>query len=220
EGYTSMQGESLHRVELSNEAIRLARLLTEGLPDEPEALGLLALSLLLDARRPARTDAQGDLVPLPEQDRTRWDQALMAEGVAVLGRAMEQRDVGEYQLQAAIAAAHDRASTAAATDWREICSLYELLEGLTGGAVVRLNRAVAVAMADGPEEGLRVVDEVADRLGGTQRWLSVRGHLLELTGDADGAADHLERAAAVAVNLPEQRHLLAQVRRLRQMPDP
>ncbi|WP_404392181.1 RNA polymerase sigma factor [Humibacillus xanthopallidus] len=220
EGYTSMQGESLHRIELSGEAIRLARLLTERLPDEPEGLGLLALMLLIDARRPARTDTQGDLVPLPEQDRTLWDEALMAEGVSILGRAMAQRAVGEYQLQAAIAAVHDRAATADATDWREICVLYELLEGVTGSAVVTLNRAVAVAMADGPVEGLRVVDEVADRLGGTQRWLSVRGHLLERSGDVDGAAEHLERAAALAVNLSEQRHLVTQVRRLRRLPRP
>ena len=220
EGYTSMQGESLHRIELSGEAIRLARLLTSGLPDEAEALGLLALMLLIDARRPARTDAQGDLVPLPEQDRALWDQALVAEGVAVLGRAMVQQEVGAYQLQAAIAAVHDRAVTADATDWREICVLYGLLEDVTGSAVVTLNRAVAVAMADGPVEGLRVVDEVADRLGGTQRWLSVRGQLLEMSGELDGAAEHLERAAALAVNLSEQRHLMSQVRRLRHLPAP
>ena len=217
EGYTGTRGEALQRSELSAEAIRLARLLANAVPDDPEVLGLLALTLLLDARRPARTDSGGDLVPLPEQDRTRWDQSLVAEGVEVLGRALQLRDVGEYQLQAAIAAVHDRAPTADATDWREICSLYELLEGVTGSAVVTLNRAVAVAMADGPEEGLRVVDEVADRLGGTQRWLSVRGHLLEMTGDAAGAADHLERAAAAAVNVAEQRHLLARVRRLRHL---
>jgi predicted RNA polymerase sigma factor len=220
EGYTSTRGESLQRIELSGEAIRLARLLAEGLPDDPEVLGLLALMLLVDARRQARTDARGDLVPLPEQDRTLWDQALVAEGVAVLGRAMAQRDVGEYQLQAAIAAVHDRAETADATDWREICVLYELLERVTGSAVVTLNRAVAVAMVDGPVEGLRVVDEVADRLGGTQRWLGVRGHLLEMAGDADGAAEHLERAAALAVNLPEQRHLSSRARSLRRPPPP
>jgi RNA polymerase sigma factor (sigma-70 family) len=215
EGYTSTRGEVLHRVELSGEAIRLGRLLATGSPDDPEVLGLLALMLLLDARRPARIDDHGDLVPLPEQDRSRWDHALVAEGVTLLSRAMAMRAVGEYQLQAAIAAVHDRAPTAAATDWREICSLYGLLEAVTGNAVVVLNRAVAVAMADGPEAGLRVVDEVADRLGGTQRWLSVRGHLLEMSGDADGAAEHLERAAALAVNVAEQRHLQAQVRRLR-----
>jgi len=126
--------------------------------------------------------------------------------------------VGEYQLQAAIAAVHDRAASADATDWREICVLYGLLEGVTGSAVVSLNRAVAVAMADGPVEGLRVVDAVADRLGGTQRWLSVRGHLLEMTGELDAAAEHLERAAALTVNLSEQRHLVSQVRRLRHLP--
>jgi RNA polymerase sigma factor (sigma-70 family) len=218
EGYTSTRGEVLHRVELSGEAIRLGRLLATGSPDDPEVLGLLALMLLLDARRPARIDDHGDLVPLPEQDRSRWDHALVAEGVTLLSRAMAMRAVGEYQLQAAIAAVHDRAPTAAATDWREICSLYGLLEAVTGNAVVVLNRAVAVAMADGPEAGLRVVDEVADRLGGTQRWLSVRGHLLEMSEDAEGAAEHLERAAVLAVNVAEQRHLLAQVRRLHQTP--
>ncbi|GAA2163355.1 sigma factor-like helix-turn-helix DNA-binding protein [Humibacillus xanthopallidus] len=215
EGYTGTRGEELQRVDLCAEAIRLTRLLVAGAPDEPETMGLLALLLLLDARRAARTDDQGRLVPLPDQDRSRWDAALVAEGVDLLGRAMAHHDVGEYQLQAAIAAVHDRAPSAGETDWSEICALYELLEGVTGNPVVTLNRAVAVAAADGPDEGLRVVDEVADALGGTQRWLSVRGHLLEMAGDCDAAADHLERAAALAVNLAEQRHLLAQVARLR-----
>ncbi|WP_141841752.1 RNA polymerase sigma factor [Humibacillus xanthopallidus] len=215
EGYTSTRGEQLQRVDLCGEAIRMTRLLVAGSPSDPEALGLLALMLLLDARRPARTDVSGRLVPLPEQDRSLWDRGLAAEGVDLLGRAMAHRDVGEYQLQAAIAAAHDRARSAEATDWSEISELYGLLESVTGNPVVTLNRAVAVAMADGPEQGLRLVDSVADRLGDTQRWLGVRGHLLEMVGDTDAAADHLERAASVAVNVAEQRHLLAQVARLR-----
>jgi RNA polymerase sigma factor (sigma-70 family) len=220
EGYTSTRGEALQRVDLCGEAIRLTRLLAAGSPEDPEVMGLLALMLLLDARRPARADATGRLVPLPDQDRSLWDDALVAEGVELLGRAMAQRDVGEYQLQAAIAAVHDRAPSAEATDWSEIAALYELLESVTGNPVVTLNRAVAVAMADGPAEGLRLVDSVADRLGDTQRWLGVRGHLLEMVGDTDAAADHLERAASLAVNVAEQRHLLAQVARLRHTATP
>ncbi|HET7798833.1 MAG TPA: DUF6596 domain-containing protein, partial [Humibacillus xanthopallidus] len=177
EGYTGTRGEELQRVDLCAEAIRLTRLLVAGAPDEPdepdepETMGLLALMLLLDARRAARTDDQGRLVPLPDQDRSLWDPELVAEGLDLLGRAMAHHDVGEYQLQAAIAAVHDRAPSADETDWSEICALYELLERVTGNPVVTLNRAVAVAMADGPDEGLHVVDEVADALGGTQRWL-------------------------------------------------
>jgi predicted RNA polymerase sigma factor len=215
EGYTGTRGEQLQRVDLSCEAIRLARLLADSSAEEPEVMGLLALMLLLDARRPARTDGEGRLVPLPDQDRSLWDQSLVEEGLDLLRRAMMHRDVGEYQLQAAIAAVHDRAPSADATDWGEICALYELLEGVTGNPVVTLNRAVAVAIADGPEGGLRLVDSVADRLGNTQRWLGVRGHLLTMAGDTDGAADHLQRAAALSVNAAEQRHLLAEVARLR-----
>lgn len=215
EGYASTRGDAVQRIELSREAIRLTRLLVAGMPDDAEALGLLALMLLLAARAPARTDAAGDLVPLPEQDRTRWDPDLVAEGLDLLGRAMAIGAVGEYQLQAAIAAVHDRAPTAADTDWREILTLYGLLEQVTGSPVVTLNRAVAVAMVDGPQAAIEVVDEVADRLGDSHRWLAVRGHLLEMADESELAAAHLDRAAATATNEAERRHLAARAARLR-----
>ncbi|MGN6521934.1 MAG: RNA polymerase sigma factor [Actinomycetes bacterium] len=215
EGYTSTRGAQVQRVDLSREAIRLCRLLVAEVPERAEALGLLALMLLLEARGPARSDARGDLVPLPEQDRTQWDAVLVREGQDVLARALALGAVGEYQLQAAIADVHDRAETAADTDWEEILTLYGLLEGVTGNAVVTLNRAVAVAMARGPQAALAVVDEVEDRLGTTHRWLAVRGQLLEMAGETAAGAELLERAAAVATNEAERRHLLARVARLR-----
>ncbi|KJK13693.1 RNA polymerase subunit sigma-24 [Terrabacter sp. 28] len=215
EGYASTHGTTVQRTDLSLEAIRLTRLLVDGLPDHAEAMGLLALMLLLEARSPARTDETGAIVPLPEQDRSRWDRALVAEGLALLGRAMTLEAVGQYQLQAAIAAVHDRAPTAADTDWGEIRTLYGLLEQVTGNPVVTLNRAVAVAMADGPWAGLEVVDEVEDRLGGTHRWLAVRGQLLEMAGEPVHAAADLERAAATATNEAERRHLATRAAALR-----
>lgn len=215
EGYASTHGTTVQRTDLSLEAIRLTRLLVDGLPDHAEAMGLLALMLLLEARSPARTDETGAIVPLPEQDRSRWDRALVAEGLALLGRAMTLEAVGQYQLQAAIAAVHDRAPTAADTDWGEIRTLYGLLEQVTGNPVVTLNRAVAVAMADGPRAGLEVVDEVEDRLGGTHRWLAVRGQLLEMAGEPVLAAADLERAAATATNEAERRHLATRAAALR-----
>ena len=215
EGYASTHGRTVQRIDLSREAIRLTRLLIAGVPDHAEALGLLALMLLLEARSPARSDASGALVPLPEQDRTRWDRPLVAEGLDLLGRAMAHGAVGEYQLQAAIAAVHDRAPTAADTDWEEILTLYGLLEDVTGNPVVTLNRAVAVAMVRGPRAAIDVVDEVEDRLGTTHRWLAVRGQLLEMAGDTAAAAELLDRAAATATNEAEQRHLAARAARLR-----
>jgi predicted RNA polymerase sigma factor len=215
EGYASTRGHAVQRTPLSREAIRLVRLLVAGVPDHPEVLGLLALTLLLEARAPARSDDRGDLVPLPQQDRSRWDRALIKEGLDLLGRAMAIGAVGEYQLQAAIAAVHDRAATAADTDWREILSLYGLLEQVTGNPVVTLNRAVAVAMVDGPRAAIEVVDGVADRLGGSHRWFAVRGQLLEMAGEPERAAADLERAAATATNDAERRHLAARAATLR-----
>jgi RNA polymerase sigma factor (sigma-70 family) len=206
EGYTASGGSELQRTDLSNEAIRLARML----PQEPEVAGLLALMLLLDARRPARTDADGELVPLPQQDRNLWDQARIAEGLVLLEKAS-----GEYQLQAAIAAVHDRAPSAEATNWRQILELYEQLERMTGNPVVTLNRAVAAAMADGPEAGLAVLDEVAERLNGHHRLDAVRAHLLEMAGDTQGAIEHYRAAAARTTSLPERRYLTTQAARLR-----
>src|SRR5262245_23608106 len=157
EGYAGSAGTALQRVELSAEAIRLTGMAHRLLPDDAEVTGLLALMLLIDARRPARTTAGGELVPLPEQDRALWDRALIAEGVALLDGAARKGPVGQYRLQAAIAAIHDRAARAEDTDWPQINGLYELLERVTDNPVVTLNRAVATAMADGPEAGLVVV---------------------------------------------------------------
>ena len=183
EGYTTSAGPSLHRVDLSDEAIRLARMLLAAAPEDGEVAGLLALMLLTDARRPARLDADGELVPLPEQDRSLWDRGRIAEGLAMLERATAAGPLGEYGVQAAIAAVHDQAASADATDWPRIVSLYERLEEMTGNPVVTVNRAVAVAMVDGPAAGLALLDEVADRLGPSHRPDAVRAHLLEMAGD-------------------------------------
>nr|WP_311702125.1 DUF6596 domain-containing protein [Cellulomonas cellasea] len=214
EGYTSSRGPELHRVELVDEAVRITRLVRALLPDDAEVAGLLALMLLVDARRPARTDAAGDPVPLPQQDRTLWDRARVEEGLELLDRALAGGPPGEYTLQAAIAAVHDRAPTADATDWPRVLALYGALERLTGNPVVTVNRAVAAAMVDGPAAGLALLDGLDDRLGPTHRLDAVRAHLHELAGDAAAALDHYRRAAAHATNLPEQRHLAAKVAEL------
>jgi RNA polymerase sigma factor (sigma-70 family) len=208
EGYAASGGSELERTELSAEAIRLARML----PDEPEVAGLLALMLLLDARRAARTDADGELVPLPEQDRSLWDQARIAEGLVLLEKA-----TGEYALQAAIAAVHDRAPSAEATDWPQILGLYEQLEQMTGNPVVTLNRAVASGMAEGPEAGLAILDEVATRLDGHHRLDAVRAHLLEMAGDPQVAIEHYRAAAQKTTNVAEQRYLRKRAARLKKM---
>jgi RNA polymerase sigma factor (sigma-70 family) len=214
EGYATTAGPEVHRADLSDEAIRLARMVHRMLPDDAEAAGLLALMLLLDARRPARTGCGGELVPLPEQDRSRWDRALVAEGTALLAAAVGRGAVGEYQLQASIAAVHDRAARAEDTDWPQILALYELLDRMTGNPVVRLNRAVAAAMVHGPSAGLTLLAEVEDRLSGQHRLDAVRAHLLELAGDTDAAAEHYAAAAARATNLPERHHLYGRAARL------
>jgi RNA polymerase sigma factor (sigma-70 family) len=182
EGYAGSSGADLHRAELSDEAIRLTRMVHRMLPEDGEVAGLLALMLLTDARRHARTDGRGELVPLPEQDRSLWDAALIAEGLSLLDAAVARGNVGEYQLQAAIAAVHDRAPRAADTDWAQILALYGLLEQVTGNPVVTLNRAVAAAMAHGPAAGLALLDEVDDRLEGHHRLDAVRAHLWEMAG--------------------------------------
>lgn len=214
EGYTTSGGAALHRVELSHEAIRLTRMLHEVLPADPEVTGLLALMLLTDARRPARIGADGTPVALPDQDRSRWDAALVDEGLKLLDSALANGAAGEYQLQAAIAAIHDRAGSPEDTDWPQIHALYGLLERMTGNPVVTLNRAVAAAMADGPEAGLAVLDEVADRLAGNHRVDAVRGHLLELAGDLTGAAASYTAAGRRTTSVPEQRYLARQAARL------
>jgi predicted RNA polymerase sigma factor len=215
EGYASSIGRDLQRVDLSNEAIRLATVMHDQLPDDPEVSGLLALMLLIDARRPARTNAEGELILLAEQDRTLWDRSLIARGTALLNSAVAKGRVGEYQLQAAIAAIHDRAERASDTDWRQILALYALLERMTSNPVVTLNRAVAAAMADGPSAGLAVLDEMDGALAGHHRLEAVRAHLLEMAGDTDAALEHYRTAAKLATNLPEQRYLATRAARLR-----
>jgi predicted RNA polymerase sigma factor len=185
------------------------------LPDDGEVASLLALMLLIDARRTARTTADGDLVPLAEQDRGLWDRTLIAEGVGLLDGAIGKGAVGEYQIQAAIAAVHDRAERAEDTDWPQILGLYGLLEQLTGNPVVTLNRAVATAMADGPSAGLAVLDEVEERLAGHYRLDAVRAHLLEMAGDTNGAIEHYRAAAKRTTSLPEQRYLATRAARLK-----
>jgi RNA polymerase sigma factor (sigma-70 family) len=215
EGYLASSGRELGRADLSDEAIRLTRMMHRMLPDDSELTGLLALMLLLDARRPARTSAAGNLVPLPEQDRTLWNQALIAEGVALLDHAVARGAVGEYQLQAAIAAIHDQAPRAEATDWPQILALYALLDQMTGNPVVTLNRAVAAAMAQGPKAGLALLDEAADRMPGHHRVDVIRAHLLEMAGDTEAALAHYHAAASRTTNLPERNHLARQISRLR-----
>lgn len=214
EGYTTSGGYELTRSDLSSEAIRLARTIHKSLPQEPEVTGLLALMLLTDARRPGRTDDDGSLVPLLLQDRTRWDRALIGEGVALITRALEQHRIGQYQLQAAIAAIHDQALVTTDTDWPTIESLYARLEHMTGNPMVMLNRSVAVSMVDGPEAGLRMLDGVADRLGDHHRYHAVRAHLLAEAGETDRAICEFELASLSATNLRERHYLTTEAARL------
>ena len=214
EGYTTSSGPGLSRTDLSGEAIRLARIIQAAVPEDPEAGGLLALMLLTDARRPARTGPGGELIPLAEQDRTRWDRDLIAEGVVLITGALGQGHAGEYQLQAAIAALHDQAASHTATDWPQILILYDLLEAMTGNPMVALNRAVAAAMARGPSAGLALLDGLDERLSGHHRLHSVRAHLMEQAGDNKAAAAEFRAAAARTTNLREQHYLTAQAARL------
>jgi predicted RNA polymerase sigma factor len=214
EGYTASTGPSLHRVDLSDEAIRLTRMLRAAAPEEGDVIGLLALMLLTDARRDARIDDAGELVPLPEQDRSRWDRDRIAEGLGLLEQATAAGALGEYGVQAAIAAVHDRAASAEATDWRTIAELYGRLEEMTSSPVVTVNRAVAIAMVDGPAAGLELLDEVADRLGTSHRPDAVRAHLLEMAGDVDAAVSHYRSAARRATSITERRYLAMRAARL------
>jgi predicted RNA polymerase sigma factor len=216
EGYTTSAGDELQRTDLTAEAIRLTRMLHAQLPDDGEVTGLLALMLLTDARREERTRADGALVPLDEQDRSRWDHALIAEGVARLSSVLGQAPLGPYQLQAAIAAVHDEAPSAAATDWREILALYELLDRIAPNPMATLNRVVAVAEVHGADAGLALLASLATdgRIADHHRTYAVRAHLLERTGDLTAArADYLE-AARRTTSRPEQRHLETRAARL------
>lgn len=217
EGYTARSGERLHRPELTAEAIRITRLVHDLVPDDGEVAGLLALMLLTDARSDARVDANGLLVPIPEQDRARWDAAAIAAGVELVSRALATTRLGPYQVQAAIAAVHCESPSADATDWAQIVALYDVLAALAPNPMVTVNQAVAVAMVRGPLAGLGVLAGVADdpRLAGQRhRVESVRAHLLELAGDVDGARTAYRSAARRTTSLPEQRHLLARAARL------
>ena len=214
EGYATSSGPDLARTDLSGEAIRLARGVYAALPEDPEVAGLLALMLLTDARRPARTRADGELVPLADQDRTLWDRQLIAEGVALITAALQRKRMGEYQIQAAIAAVHDQAASHAGTDWPEILSLYGRLEQMTGNPIVTLNRAIAAAMVHGPNAGLALLDGLGERLGDHHRLHAVRAHLLELAGETEAAIVEFRAAAARTTNLREQHYLTTKAARL------
>jgi RNA polymerase sigma factor (sigma-70 family) len=216
EGYTASIGPELQRGDLANEAIRLTRVLHKLLPDDGEVAGLLALMLLTDARRPARTDRNGDVIPLADQDRGLWNQDAIAEGIALVTETLSKGSVGPYQLQSAIAAVHDEAKRAEETDWPQILALYGLLERMSDNPMVKLNRAIAAAMVHGPETGLEQLDALdADgRLAGHHRLDAVRAHFLEMAGDHSAAIAHYRVAASRTASSPEQRYLALRAARL------
>jgi RNA polymerase sigma factor (sigma-70 family) len=216
EGYAASGGQRLHRTDLSDEAIRLARALHALLPDDGEVAGLLALMLLTDARRAARSGPHGELIPLDEQDRTLWDPALIAEGIALVSAALSRGSIGAYQLQAAIAAVHDEAPRADDTDWPQILALYGLLERMSDNPMVGLNRAIAAAMVHGPAAGLGMLDALAadPRIAGHYRLDAVRAHLLERTGDTESAIAHYRAAAQRTASTPERDYVITKAARL------
>jgi RNA polymerase sigma factor (sigma-70 family) len=216
EGYTTTSGPALQRADLTTEAIRLARMVHDLTPEEGEVAGLLALMLLTEARRSARTSADGSLVPLPEQRRDLWNSSQIEEGVALVTRTLGKGPVGPYQLQAAIAAVHDEAASSEETDWPQILALYEVLERVSPSPIVTLNRAVAVAMVNGPRAGLALLGSLDEdaRMAQTHRLDAVRGHLLELAGDEAGARESYQRAARMTASVPEQRYLTLRAARL------
>jgi RNA polymerase sigma factor (sigma-70 family) len=216
EGYTTTSGPELQRSELTGEAIRLTRAVHQLLPDDGEVAGLLALMLLTDSRRPARTREDRTLVPLAEQDRNRWNQKLIAEGIELITRTLARAPIGPYQLQAAIAAIHAEAARAEDTDWPQIVALYQVLERISPNPMVTLNHAVAVAMANGPQGGLQLLATLdADgRLDGHHRLDAVRAHLLEMAGDHAAARTSYQLAARRTTSLAEQRYLTARAARL------
>jgi RNA polymerase sigma factor (sigma-70 family) len=209
EGYTATSGPDLQRVELTEEAIRLTREVHRLLPADGEVAGLLALMLLTDARRATRTTATGELVPLAEQDRARWDRARIDEGVALISHTLAQAPPGPYQLQAAIAAVHDEAEDTDSTDWRQILVLYKLLDRMAPNPVVTLNRAIATAMVHGPAAGLDLLASLDEdrRIAGHHRLDAVRAHLLDLAGEHEQAREHYRSAARRTFSLPERRYL-------------
>jgi RNA polymerase sigma factor (sigma-70 family) len=216
EGYTSSAGPHLQRLELSREAIRLARAVHVMLPDDAEVAGLLALMLLTDARRHARTGPGGELIPLTKQDRTLWDRAEIAEGIGLLTAALSKGAIGDYQLQAAIAALHDEAARAEDTDWPQILALYELLKRMSDNPMVMVNHAIAAAMVHGPSRGLELLEPLDSdpRIARHHRLDAVRGHLLEMAGDREAAIEHYRIAAGRATSTPERNYLLMQAAQL------
>jgi RNA polymerase sigma factor (sigma-70 family) len=216
EGYASSSGPHLRRSDLSNEAIRLARAIHRLLPEMREVAGLLALMLLTDARRRARTGPDGELIPLDKQDRALWDQRAIAQGIALITTTLSMGAVGPYQLQAAIAAVHDEAARAEDTDWPQILALYGLLKRMSDNPMVTLNHAIAAAMVRGPAAGLELLKplDADDRLAGHHRLHAVRAHLLEMSGDHDGALAHYRTAAGRTTSIPERDYLIAQAARL------
>jgi predicted RNA polymerase sigma factor len=209
EGYAASSGIEAHRADLTAEAVRLTRLVHALVPADGEVAGLLALMLLTEARRAARTDADGLLVPLAEQDRSCWDSRLVAEGVGLISRTLGRGPVGPYQLQAAIAAVHDEAATAAETDWPQILALYDLLDRVAPNPVSSLSRVVAVARVRGPAAGLDALAELESdrRVAGYHRLLATRAHLLGLAGQHGPAASAYREAARRATSVPERRYL-------------
>ena len=218
EGYTTTSGEDLLRTDLTGEAIRLTRAVHRLLPDDGEVAGLLALMLLTESRRAARTTPEGGLIPLAEQDRALWNAERIAEGVALIEDSLSRTEVGPYQLQAAIAAIHAEAASTEKTDWPQILALYDILERISPGPMVSLNRAVAVAMVNGPKAGLALLEELEkdDRLAEHHRLEAVRGHLYEMSGDAAAARESYRKAARRTTSLPEQRYLEGQAAKLRE----
>jgi len=216
EGYTSSVGANLRRDDLAHEAMRLTRIVHKLQPDDAEVAGLLALMLLTDARRLARTNEVGELIPLAQQDRARWDREQIDEGIELISATLPKGSVGPYQLQAAIAAIHDEAVRAEDTDWPQILALYDLLSRMSDNPMVKLNHAIAVAMVQGVARGLELLDTLKadDRIANHHRLDSVRAHLLELAGDRDGAVEHYRAAAVKTASLPERNYLLTQAARL------
>jgi RNA polymerase sigma factor (sigma-70 family) len=216
EGYSSSVGLHLQRLELSREAIRLTRSVQAMLPEDAEVAGLLALMLLTDARSAARIGQDEELIPLPKQDRTLWDQAKISEGIALLTAALSKGAIGAYQLQAAVAAVHDEAPRAEDTDWPQVLALYELLKRMSENPMVMLNHAIAAAMVHGPSKGLELLRAIHSdaRLAGHHRLDAVRAHLLEMAGDLASAIKHYRMAAVRTTSMPERNYLVTQAARL------
>jgi predicted RNA polymerase sigma factor len=219
EGYASSAGPHLRRADLSDEAIRLTRIVYHRQSDNAEVAGLLALMLLTDARRAARTGPDGELIPLAQQNRTLWDRQQIAEGIALLSTVLPKGSVGPYQLQAAIAAVHDEAARAEDTDWSQILALYDLLKRMSDNPMIMLNHAIAAAMVHGPRKGLELLGALDSdpRLAERHRLEAVRAHLLEMAGEHEAAITHYRSAASRAPSMPERNYLMLQAARLSEL---